>query len=260
MRVIGGYHKGRILKRVGKKSTRETADMVKESVFNMIQGKNFNCVLDLFAGSGAYGLEALSRGAKYLYAVDHDKDAIKCVFENARILDVAEHMTILERDYKITFACPAQKNEKAIKLILDGLKEQFSFITSLLYVVNNKANDTIYDLPVHNHSGESYIEEKLGDYTFMVRPKSFFQTNTEQAKVLYETAKNLANIQPDETVYDLYTGTGSIAIYNSAEAKKIVGIESVEDAIKDAIIYDREKITSKEIQKLIGDQQKLRQK
>ena len=128
----------------------------------------------------------------------------------------------------------SQKNEKAIKLILDGLKEQFSFITSLLYVVNNKANDTIYDLPVHNHSGESYIEEKLGDYTFMVRPKSFFQTNTEQAKVLYETAKNLANIQPDETVYDLYTGTGSIAIYNSAEAKKIVGIESVEDAIKDA--------------------------
>ena len=100
MRVIGGNHKGRILKRVGKKTTRETADMVKESVFNMINGREFKCVLDLFAGSGAYGLEALSRGAHYLYAVDHDKDAIKCVFENARILDVAEHMTILQRDYK----------------------------------------------------------------------------------------------------------------------------------------------------------------
>lgn len=100
MRIIGGYHKGRILKRVGKKTTRETADMVRESVFNMLSGRIFNLVLDLFAGSGAYGLEALSRGSKYLYAVDHDKDAIKTIFENAKILDVSEHMTILQRDYQ----------------------------------------------------------------------------------------------------------------------------------------------------------------
>ncbi len=100
MRIIGGFHKGRILKRVGKKTTRETADMVRESVFNMLSNQSFRCVLDLFAGSGSYGLEALSRGAKYLYAVDKDKDAIKVVFENARILDVAEHMTILQRDYE----------------------------------------------------------------------------------------------------------------------------------------------------------------
>ena len=99
MRIIAGYHKGRVLKRVGKKTTRETADMVKESVFNMIQGKSYRMVLDLFAGSGAYGLEALSRGAKYLYAIDRDKDAIKTVFENAKMLDVTEHMTILQRDY-----------------------------------------------------------------------------------------------------------------------------------------------------------------
>jgi 16S rRNA (guanine(966)-N(2))-methyltransferase RsmD len=100
MRIIGGNHKGRILKRVNKPTTRETADMVRESVFNMLAGKTFNLVLDLFAGSGAYGLEALSRGSKYLYAVDHDKEAIKTVFENAKILDVTEHMTILQRDYK----------------------------------------------------------------------------------------------------------------------------------------------------------------
>jgi 16S rRNA (guanine(966)-N(2))-methyltransferase RsmD len=100
MRIIGGYHKGRILKRVGKKTTRETADMVKESVFNMLSGRKFNLVLDLFAGSGSYGLEALSRGSKYLYAVDRDKDAIKTIFENAKILDVTEHMTILQRDYQ----------------------------------------------------------------------------------------------------------------------------------------------------------------
>ncbi len=100
MRIIGGFHKGRLLKRVNKKTTRETADMVRESVFNMISGKSFKCVLDLFAGSGSYGLEALSRGAKYLYAVDKDKDAIKTVFDNARMLDVTEHMTILQRDYQ----------------------------------------------------------------------------------------------------------------------------------------------------------------
>lgn len=100
MRIIAGYHKGRILKRVGKKTTRETADMVRESVFNMIQGKSYKMVLDLFAGSGSYGLEALSRGAKYLYAIDRDKDAIKTVFDNAKMLDVTEHMTILQRDYE----------------------------------------------------------------------------------------------------------------------------------------------------------------
>lgn len=99
MRIIGGDHKGRPLKRVNKKTTRETADMVRESVFNMLYGRTFNYVLDLFAGSGSYGLEALSRGANYLYAVDKDSDAIRTVFENARILDVAERMTILERDY-----------------------------------------------------------------------------------------------------------------------------------------------------------------
>ena len=100
MRIIGGYHKGRILKRVNKKTTRETADMVRESVFNMIGTKTYKCALDLFAGSGSYGLEALSRGAKYLYAVDKDKAAIKTVFDNAKLLDVTEHMTILQRDYK----------------------------------------------------------------------------------------------------------------------------------------------------------------
>lgn len=100
MRIIGGFHRGRVLNRVNKKTTRETADMVRESVFNMLQGRSFKCVLDLFAGSGAYGLEALSRGAKYLYAIDKDKDAIRTIFENAKLLDVTEHMTILQRDYQ----------------------------------------------------------------------------------------------------------------------------------------------------------------
>lgn len=99
MRIIGGSHKGRILKRVGKKTTRETADMVREAVFNIIPKVEYRCVLDLFAGAGSYGLEALSRGAKYLYAVDKDQDAIKTVFDNAKVMGVTDRMTILQRDY-----------------------------------------------------------------------------------------------------------------------------------------------------------------
>lgn len=128
----------------------------------------------------------------------------------------------------------SKKDEAALDLLLGGLKEAFPFITSLLYVVNNKANDTIFDLPIKTYWGDSLIEEKLGEYTFMVRPKSFFQTNTEQAVVLYDLAKEFANLQKEEVVYDLYTGTGSIAIYNSSEANKVIGIEYVEDAVKDA--------------------------
>jgi 23S rRNA (uracil1939-C5)-methyltransferase len=128
----------------------------------------------------------------------------------------------------------SKKEEALIETILGGLKEKFSFITSLLYVVNNKQNDTIYDLPVHTYWGDNFIEEKIGDYTFMIRPKSFFQTNTEQAKVLYDLAKEFADLKENEIAYDLYTGTGSIAIYNSAGANKIIGIEYVEDAVIDA--------------------------
>ncbi|MBU1094095.1 MAG: 16S rRNA (guanine(966)-N(2))-methyltransferase RsmD [Firmicutes bacterium] len=85
--------------RVGKVTTRETADMVKESVFNMLGGTLDGVVLDLFAGSGAYGLEAISRGASFLYAVDHDRDAIKTIIENAKILNEMEHVSVSLKDY-----------------------------------------------------------------------------------------------------------------------------------------------------------------
>jgi len=99
MRIVGGKHRGRNLKRVGKDTTRETADMVKESVFNMLGGKIDGVVLDLFAGSGAYGIEALSRGADFLYAVDHDRDAIKTIIENAKMIKEMEHVDVLLKDY-----------------------------------------------------------------------------------------------------------------------------------------------------------------
>jgi len=99
MRIVGGKHRGRNLMRVGKDTTRETADMVKESVFNMLGQRIEGVVLDLFAGSGAYGIEALSRGASFLYAVDHDRDAVKTIIENAKMIKEMDHVNVSLKDY-----------------------------------------------------------------------------------------------------------------------------------------------------------------
>jgi 16S rRNA (guanine(966)-N(2))-methyltransferase RsmD len=100
MRIIGGTHRGRILERVGKDSTRESADMVKLAVFNMIGVNMHGIVLDLFAGSGAYGLESISRGADHVYLVDKDKDAYKTILLNAKKLDMLEKINISNQDYQ----------------------------------------------------------------------------------------------------------------------------------------------------------------
>ncbi|MBS1685956.1 MAG: 23S rRNA (uracil(1939)-C(5))-methyltransferase RlmD [Bacteroidetes bacterium] len=126
------------------------------------------------------------------------------------------------------------QDDEKIDALLGHLREQFPQITSLQYVINNKRNDTIYDLPTYVHSGKDHIVEQLGDYKFKVNPKSFFQTNSDQARVLYDVAKEFADLKPTDVVYDLYTGVGSIALYVSGLCKNVVGIEQVEAAIEDA--------------------------
>lgn len=120
--------------------------------------------------------------------------------------------------------------------MLDGLMELVPGITSLNYTVNNKLNDSIYDRDVICYKGQPYIEEYLGKFKFKISPKSFFQTNTKQAEVLYQVTKEFAGLTGSEVLYDLYCGTGSIGIFCSDDVKSIVGIELVEDAIKDAKI------------------------
>ncbi|RJX26816.1 MAG: 16S rRNA (guanine(966)-N(2))-methyltransferase RsmD [Acholeplasma sp.] len=100
MRIIGGTYRGRIISRVDNKSTRETADMVRQAVFNMLGGTMFGSVLDLFAGSGAYGLEAISRGAKRAIFVDKEKAAIKTIEKNAELLKCQSVVTIYQMDYQ----------------------------------------------------------------------------------------------------------------------------------------------------------------
>jgi 23S rRNA (uracil1939-C5)-methyltransferase len=103
-----------------------------------------------------------------------------------------------------------------------------------LYTINSKWNDTIYDIKTHIASGKGYIIEKLMDFSFIISPKSFFQTNTKQAEKLYTVVKDFAALTGNEIVYDLYCGTGSIGIFLSKYSKKIIGVEVIEDAIKDA--------------------------
>lgn len=123
-----------------------------------------------------------------------------------------------------------------IKTLLDAVREAFTEITSLMYVVNTKVNDTIADQEVLLHSGKPYIEEEMEGLRFRVGPKSFYQTNSRQAYELYKVARNFARLSGDELVYDLYTGTGTIANFVSRRASRVIGIEYVEDAIADARI------------------------
>ncbi|WP_212000721.1 23S rRNA (uracil(1939)-C(5))-methyltransferase RlmD [Chitinophaga sp. HK235] len=118
--------------------------------------------------------------------------------------------------------------------LLDHLQKTVPAITTLLYTINPKKNDSIFDLEPQVYSGKGYAEEKLEDFVFKIGPKSFFQTNTYQGEVLYKVTRDFAELTGSEIVYDLYCGTGSIGIFVSRKARKVVGIELIKEAIDDA--------------------------
>ncbi len=117
------------------------------------------------------------------------------------------------------------------ELLLDYLGETFPEITSLQYVVNEKANDTIYDQEVICYKGDDHIFEEMEGLKFKINAKSFYQTNSEQAYELYKITRDFAGLSGNELVYDLYTGTGTIAQFVAKKASKVVGVEAVPDAI-----------------------------
>ena len=121
-----------------------------------------------------------------------------------------------------------------VKTMLTALANQFPQITSLIYVINTKLNDTIFDLPFHLFKGKDHIMERMENLFFKVGPKSFYQTNSEQAYVLYSVVRDFAEIKPDDVVYDLFTGTGTIANFVAHQAKRVVGVEYVDAAVEDA--------------------------
>ena len=127
------------------------------------------------------------------------------------------------------------ENDKTKReLLLDHIYEQFPQITSLQYVINIKANDTIYDQKIQLYKGRDYILEEMEGLKFSINAKSFYQTNSDQAYELYSITRDFAGLNGNEIVYDLYTGTGTIAQFVSKNAKKVIGVESVPEAIIDA--------------------------
>ena len=145
------------------------------------------------------------------------------------------------------------KEDKAKReLLLDYVAETFPEINSLQYIINEKANDTIYDQDVICYKGEDHIFEEMEGLTFKINAKSFYQTNSNQAFELYKLTRDFADLKGDELVYDLYTGTGTIAQFVSKKAKKVVGVEAVPDAISAAKENaERNKITNCEF--FVGD-------
>lgn len=118
--------------------------------------------------------------------------------------------------------------------LLEAVKNEFPDLTSLMYTINPKKNETLFDQDIIVYAGRDHIFEKLEDLTFKIGPKSFFQTNSYQALKLYQVAREFANLDGKEILYDLYTGTGTIANFMAGQASSVVGIESVPESIEDA--------------------------
>ncbi len=131
----------------------------------------------------------------------------------------------------LSFGHEDQKNRE---VLLDHVAGNFPQISSLHYVINEKKNDTLFDQDILLYAGRPFIEEQLGSLIYKIRPKSFFQTNTAQARRLYDIVRLFADLQKDQVVYDLYTGTGSIALYLAADCQSVIGLEEIPDAVTDA--------------------------
>ncbi len=127
-----------------------------------------------------------------------------------------------------------ENDAEKIESLLDAVAKEFTELTSLMYVINLKVNDTIGDQKIMTYSGKDFIEEEMEGLRFRIGPKSFYQTNSVQAYNLYTIVRNFADLKGDELVYDLYTGIGTIANFVAKEAKKVIGIEYVAEAIEDA--------------------------
>lgn len=144
-----------------------------------------------------------------------------------RIASTGEVMTV------VVFG---ENDEEKISTLMNAIATEFPEITSLSYVVNTKVNDTIGDQEIILFKGREYIEEAMENLRFRVGPKSFYQTNSRQAYRLYSVARDFAKLTGDELVYDLYTGTGTIACFIASNARHVIGIEYVPEAIEDAKI------------------------
>lgn len=133
----------------------------------------------------------------------------------------------------VVFAYPT---EEQVNMLMEHLHQQFPDLASLLYIINQKRNDTIFDQDIHLFAGRDFIYEEMEGLKFKVGPKSFYQTNSAQAYELYKITREFADLKGHERVYDLYTGAGTIANFVARSAREVVGVEYVPSAIEDAKI------------------------
>ena len=169
----------------------------------------------------------------YAYAHDYSFQNLRTHEGMLRNLIVRTSTT---GELMVILVCKIETEEQMERYreLLQYVAETFPEITSLLYIINNKVNDTITDLEVHTFRGNDHIYEEMEGLRFKVGPKSFYQTNSEQAYELYKVARHFAGLTGNELVYDLYTGTGTIANFVARQARQVVGIEYVPEAIEDA--------------------------
>ena len=172
------------------------------------------------------------RDAVHAYATEHELDYFD-PYTQEGLLRILMLRTTSTGEVMVLVQF-ARRDQEAINGVLSHLKEQFPQITALLYVINEKKNDTIYDLEIETFAGQDYITEEMEGLKFRIGPKSFYQTNSPQAYELYKVARDYAGLTGEELVYDLYTGTGTIAQFVAKQARQVVGIESVPEAIEDA--------------------------
>ena len=204
-------------------------------------------------GAGAFGFHAPRIFDKIIdikecYLMDDVNNSIRNTIRDVALLhgysfyDIRQHTGWL-RNVIIRYCstgelmvniCLNFDEENDRKNLFDHLLKEVPAITTLLYTINPKWNDSIYDLTPQVYYGKGYVVEKLEDFSFIISPKSFFQTNTKQAEKLYTITREFAGLTGNEIVYDLYCGTGSIGIFVSKLAKKIIGVEVIEEAIEDA--------------------------
>ncbi len=177
------------------------------------------------------------RNAVYKYAIDNNLPFINLRSQEGllrdmmvRIVTTGQIMVLIQAKVMT----PADMEQ--FMGLMQFVSDTFPQITSLLYVINNKCNDTFGDLEVNVFRGEEFIYETMEDLKFKIGPKSFFQTNSRQAYKLYSVVREMADLKQDDVLYDLYTGTGTIAQFLARSVKKVVGIEYVPEAIEDAKI------------------------
>ena len=162
---------------------------------------------------------------------------------NYSFYDIREHSGLLRtmqvrlcRSGELMVNIVFGKNDKKkIKELSDHILYLFPSVTTLLFTINEKKNDSLFDLNPVIYSGKGHVIETLEDFKFKIGPKSFFQTNTYQGEKLYRVAREYAELTGNEIVYDLYCGTGSIGIFVSGKAKKVIGVEMIKEAVDDAI-------------------------